>query len=389
MCGRDGERPSESSFEQVIETQVGGSVDARFQAVRAAFAENFEKHNEDGAACCVYVDGKPVVDIWGGTYRDDTLQLVFSTTKGIAAIAAHMLAEEGRLDFDAPVVEYWPEFGAEGKERIPVRWLFCHKAGLAAIDRPIVLDDVLLWTPAVQALAAQRPLWEPGSAHGYHTLTYGWLAGEVIRRITGTTVGAFVAERIAGPLRAEFWIGLPEGEESRVTPVIPPAPPGPGAELDPFTRRLMDPTSITARSFGAFPPAAWNERPVHAAEQPAGSGIGTARALARIYAACIGEVDGVRLLRSDTVGAAATTQARGSDLTMTYETHFGTGFALPSPFRPMAGDGSFGHYGSGGSVGFANSRLGVSFGYTMNQMRPVWGADPRTRALVEALLACL
>jgi len=373
----------------VIETRVRGAVDARFERVREAFAENFEKYDENGAACCVYVDGKPVVDLWGGTYAEDTLELVFSTTKGIAAVAAHMLAQEGRLDFDAPVVEYWPEFGAEGKDRIPVRWLFCHRAGLAAADRPFTLDDVVRWTPAVETLAAQRPLWEPGAAHGYHTITYGWLAGEVIRRITGMTVGAFVAERIAGPLAAEFWIGLPEKQEPRVVSVLPPAPPAPGAELDSFTRRLMDPSSITFRSFGAIAPAAYNERPWHSADQPAGTGIGSARALARIYAACIGSVDGVRLLEPETVARATETQAHGEDLVMTFETRYGTGFQLSYPFRPMAGEGSFGHYGSGGSVGFAHPRLGISFGYVMNQMRPVYGADPRTRSLVEALLACL
>lgn len=373
----------------MIETRIRGQVDTRFEPVREAFAENFEKHNENGAACCVYVDGRPVVDIWGGTYEDDALQLVFSTTKGITAIAGHMLAQEGRLDFDAPVIQYWPEFAAAGKEEVPVRWLFSHKAGLAAIDRPILLDDVLQWTPAVEALAAQRPLWEPGSAHGYHTVTYGWLAGEVIRRVAGMTVGAFVAERITGPLGAEFWIGLPEVEESRVTPVLPPAMPAPGTELDPLTKRLLDPTSITARSFAVIAPAAFNERPYHSADQPAATGIGNARALARMYAACIGEVDGVRLLEPETVAAGTETQAHGEDRVMVFETRFGTGFQLSYPFRPMAGEGSFGHYGSGGSVGFANPRLGIAFGYTMNQMRPPWGADPRTAALAEALLACL
>ena len=364
-------------------------MDARFESVREAFAENFERHGEKGAALCVYADGKPVVDIWGGTYRQDTLELVFSTTKGITSIAAHMLAQEGRLDFDAPVVDYWPEFGAAGKESIPVRWLFSHRTGLPAVDRPLDLDDVLLWTPAVEALAAQRPLWEPGSAHGYHAWTFGWLTGEVIRRITKGKVGEFVADRIARPLGAEFWIGLPERQEPRFAPVIPPSPPAPGAPLDSFLQRLLDPTSITSRSFVAIPPALYNEHPIHAAEQPAGTGICTARALARIYAACIGAVDGVRLLEEATLAGAMKTQARGDDLVLTFETHYGTGFQLPYPFRPMAGEGSFGHYGSGGSVGFANARLGFSFGYVMSQMRPVYGADPRTKSLVEALVACL
>lgn len=373
----------------MIETQVHGSVQSGFEPVREAFAANFERHGEVGAACCIYLHGKPVVDLWGGAYERDSLQLVFSTTKGVTAIAAHMLAQEGRLDFDAPVVEYWPEFAAEGKERILVRWLFSHKAGLAALDRPIVLDDILRWTPAVEALAAQRPLWAPGSAHGYHTYTFGWLAGEVIRRVTGTTVGRFVADRIAGPLGADFWIGLPEAENSRVAPILPAAPPAAGAELDSLTRRFLDPTSITFRSFAVVPPAEFNEYPFRAADQPAGTGIGSARALARIYASCIGPVDGVRLLEPETVRRATATQASGEDLVLTFETRYGTGFQLPYPFRPMAGEGSFGHYGSGGSVGFANPRLGVAFGYVMSQMRPVYGVDPRTRGLVEALLGCL
>ncbi|MGA8922088.1 MAG: serine hydrolase domain-containing protein [Candidatus Dormiibacterota bacterium] len=383
----------------MIQAPVGGFVAAGFEPVQEAFAANFERHGEVGAACCVHLHGRMVVDLWGGVttpggsdpYIADTLQMVWSTTKGVTAIAAHILAQEGKLEFDAPVVEYWPEFAAEGKERIPVRWLFSHKAGLAAIDRPLGLDDVIAWTPVVDALAAQRPLWEPGSAHGYHTFTYGWLAGEVIRRVSGGTVGEFVAERIAGPLHADFWIGLPEAQNPRVAPVIPAPPPAPGEQLDPLTLRLLDPTTLAHKSFTnpAIPPAAFNEYAFRGAEVPAGNGIGSARALSRIYAACIGEVDGVRLLDAGTVQRATVTQARGEDLVMPYETHYGTGFQLSFPFRPMAGETSFGHYGSGGSVGFADKSLGISFGYVMNQMRPAYGLDPRTSGLVDALLSCL
>jgi len=383
----------------MIQATVGGSVAAGFEPVQEAFAANFEHHGEVGAACCVHLHGKRVVDLWGGVtapggsepYTADTLQMVWSTTKGVVAIAAHMLAQEGKLDFDAPVVEYWPEFAAEAKSKIPVRWLFCHKSGLAAIDRPLGLADVIAWTPCVDALAAQRPNWEPGTAHGYHTWTYGWLAGEVIRRVAGVSVGNFVAERMAKPLRAEFWIGLPEPLNARVAPVIPPLPPPPGSPTDPWAARLADPNSLAHRSWAnpAVPPAAFNEYPLRGAEVPAGNGIGSARALSRLYAACIGEVDGVRLLEPETLQQATKTQARGEDLVQGYETRFGTGFQLSFPFRPMAGEGSFGHYGSGGSVGFAHQELGISFGYTMNQMRPVYGRDPRTSGLVEALLSCL
>ena len=169
----------------MIQAKVGGSVVAGFEPVQEAFAANFDHHGEVGAACSVYLHGKQVVDLWGGVtapggsepYNADTLQMVWSTTKGVVAMAAHMLAQEGRLDFDAPVVEYWPEFAAEGKSKIPVRWLFCHKSGLAAVDRPLGLSDVVAWTPCVEALAAQRPYSEPGTAHGYtRGRTAGWRA---------------------------------------------------------------------------------------------------------------------------------------------------------------------------------------------------------------------
>ncbi len=380
----------------MIETRVHGSVEAGFEPVQAAFAANFERYGEVGAGCCVYLEGRCVVDLTGGVttpggaepYTPNTLQMVWSSTKGVVAVAAHMLAQEGLLDFDAPVVEYWPEFGAEGKERIPVRWLFSHRSGLAAIEQPLGLEDVIAWTPVVDALAAQRPLWEPGTAHGYHTFTYGWLAGEVMRRVSGVSVGQLVAERIAKPLGVEFWIGLPQEMNARVAPVIAPVAANPP---DPFVKRASDPSSLTFKSFTspAIPPSAFNEYLFRSAEVPAGNGIGNARALARIYAACIGEVDGVRLLDPETVERATQTEARGEDLVMGFETHYGTGFQLPFPFRPMAGQGSFGHHGSGGSVGFAQKELGFSFGYAMNQMRPVYGSDPRTNSLIAALLSCL
>jgi CubicO group peptidase (beta-lactamase class C family) len=375
----------------VIETQVHGSVEPGLEPVQDAFAENFERHGESGAACCVYLGGRKVVDIWGGTYTPDTLQMVMSSTKGVVAVAAHILAQEGRLDFDAPVVEYWPEFAAEGKERIPVRWLFSHRAGLPAIDRPLTVDDVLGWDGVVAALAAQKPLWEPNTAHGYHVGTYGWLAGEVIRRVAGKSVGHFVAERISHPLGLELWIGLPEAEESDVAPLIPAPPPPPGQAPDVFAARVLDPTSLLHKAFvnPPLPASIYNERVFHAAEVPAANGITNARSLARMYAACIGEVDGVGLLRPDPLERAIVEQSAGDDLVLGYQTRYATGFQLSFPFRPMAGDGSFGHYGMGGSVGFAHPEKGLAFAYVMNQMLPSGGVDPRTRGLVEALVGCL
>lgn len=381
----------------MIEAPVHGRVEAGFEPVQEAFAVNFERHGEVGAACSIHVGGRPVVDIWGGVtapegsepYTGDTLQMVASTTKGVVSIAAHMLAQEGRLDFDTPVTGYWPEFAAEGKGDIPVRWLFSHRAGLAAIDRPLSLEDVYAWDPVVEALAAQRPLWEPGSAHGYHVGTFGWLAGEIIRRVSGQSVGRFVAERIADPLGLEFWIGLPDELNARVASMIPPPPPS-GAP-DVFTARLLDPTTLLHRAFvnPMMLPGTFNERAFRAAEIPAANGIGTAKSLSRLYAACIGDVDGVRLLAPATLERATATQSQGEDLVLGYETHYGTGFQLPFPFRPMAGEGSFGHYGMGGAVAFAHPGLGFSFAYVMNQMLPSGGVDPRPDALVQALVSCL
>jgi CubicO group peptidase (beta-lactamase class C family) len=381
----------------MIQAVVGGSVEAGFEPVQEAFAANFERYGDVGAACCVHLQGRRVVDLWGGVktsggtepYRADTLQMVASTTKGVVAIAAHMLAQEGKLDFDAPVTHYWPDFAAEGKEGIPVRWLFSHRAGLPVIDRPLTLEDVYAWDPVVRALAAQRPLWTPGSAHGYHVASYGWLAGEIIRRVSGMSVGSFVADRLAEPLGLELWIGLPRELNARVAPMITPPPPT-GAP-DAFTARLMDQSTMLHRAFSnpMMLPGTWDDPVFRAAEIPAANGIGTAGSLSRLYAACIGEVNGVRLLNADTVGRATQTQSSGEDLVMGYETHYGTGFQLPFPFRPMAGEGSFGHYGMGGSVAFAHPGLGFSFAYVMNQMLPSGGVDPRPNALVQSLLSCI
>jgi CubicO group peptidase (beta-lactamase class C family) len=379
----------------MIETQVHGTVEAGFEPVRNAFAGNFERHGEVGAAFCVHQHGRRIVDLWGGVtapgsgdpYTADTLQMVMSTTKGVVAIAAHLLAEEGRLDFDAPVAQYWPEFAAEGKGNMPVRWLFSHRAGLAAIDTALSAEDVYAWDPVVKALAAQQPNWEPGSAHGYHALTYGWLAGEVIKRVSEMSVGQFVAERIARPVGVEFWIGLPDALNGRVAPQIPAPPP---SSADPFAARLADPTSLLHRAFtnpsGLFTAA--NTPAFRAAEVPAANGIGSARSLSRLYAACIGDVDGVRLLKPETVERAMRTEAHGEDLVVGYETRYATGFQLSFPSRPMAGEGSFGHYGMGGSMAFAHPARGLSFGYTMNQMLSPSGPDPRSTALIQAVIRC-
>jgi len=288
-------------------TEIGGDVEPGFEGVADAFRSNFVEHGDVGAATAVYVGGKKVVDLWGGTadvatgrpYDEDTLQLVFSTTKGATAACLNLLAQRGDLDIDAPVATYWPEFKAAGKGEIPVRWLLCHKAGLPYVDGEMSFEDALAWDPVIRALEAQAPIWEPGTAHGYHATTYGWLCGEVVRRITGKSLGTFFAEEVAGPLGLDFWIGLPEAAEPRVAAIIPAPVPG-DPRVRTFLERELDPSTLLgrvitgpSRLFGYD--EMWNRRALHAAEMPSSNGIGTARAVARMYAAIAHEVDGVRL----------------------------------------------------------------------------------------------
>ncbi|MGH9301327.1 MAG: serine hydrolase domain-containing protein, partial [Acidimicrobiales bacterium] len=257
------------------------------------------------------------------------------------------------------------------------------------------LAQALAWDPVIEALAAQEPLWEPGQAHGYHALTFGWLVGELIRRISGRSVGRFFAEEVAGPLGLEFWIGLPEQYEHRVAPLISsPMPDDPA--LRELAVALMGPDTLLGRALtldGAFDSlgltSPFNSRAVHAAEIPAANGITNAASLSRFYAGLIGEVDGVRVLGPEALKVATATQCEGQDKVLMVQTRFGLGFMLHSEFTPLLGPGSFGHSGAGGSLGFADPDTGVSFGYVMNQMQANLSADPRTLGLIEALRSSL
>ncbi|MCZ0988996.1 serine hydrolase domain-containing protein [Streptomyces diastatochromogenes] len=384
-------------------TTIDGEVAYGFEPVREAFAANFAQHGDLGAALCVYLDGRPVVDLWGGTadphtdrpWTRDTLQLVYSATKGATSAAAHLLAQRGALDLDAPVAEYWPEFAANGKAEIPVRWLLSHQAGLVALDQPVPLTKALAWHPMVAALAAQRPVWTPGTAHGYHGRTFGWLVGEVIRRVSGRTPGRFFADEIAAPLGLDFFVGLPAGERDRVsrmvyqqpdvdlTTVPPESIP---EELRDLVAAWRDPNSFSNRAFAVTDPAEidFNSPDVQAAELPASNGIGTARALARMYAALIGEVDGVRLFTPETLASATKEQTSGMDQVMVAPSRFSSGYMLPTETNPMTSPNAFGHTGRGGSLGFADPEHGIAFGYVMNHI--IGGAnDVRATSLVEAV----
>jgi CubicO group peptidase (beta-lactamase class C family) len=392
-----------------MDPTFSGDVEPGFEAVQEAFRYNFEKGRETGAALCVHRNGRPVVDIYGGhfdrlatkPYDADTLQLVFSTTKGATAICANLLAQRGELDLSAPVASYWPEFAPSGKADIPVRSLLTHQAGLPTVDRTLSAEEVQAWDPICAALAEQAPYWEPGKAHGYHALTYGYLVGEVVRRVSGRSIGTYFAEEVAGPLGLEFWIGLPEAYEHRVARVFggnairEGVAEGGGSEPGGYASTLM---ARALNPGGAFGDPGWmNTRPWHAAEVPAANGITNAHSLARLYAGLIGTVEGgpdQPLLTPAQVDEARTVRTFGADqcfltLGFSMDQKIGQGFWVSSPFSPFGAEGSFGHAGAGGSYGFADPENGLAVGYVMNQMSAGVVGDPRSRRIVKAIYGSL
>ncbi len=376
---------------------IGGWVETRFEPVLDAFTENFDARGDVGAAVCVYVDGRPVVDLWGGTadattgkpWAPDSVVLVYSSTKGVTSVCANLLIERGRIDPGARVAEYWPEFAAAGKGEITVAQLMSHQAGLPFVEGDYSLAEVLSWDPMVRALAAQEPVWVPGTRHGYHMRTFGWLVGELVRRVDGRTIGTFWKEEIAEPLGLDFWIGLPESVEPRVARLVLPK-----EDLAALLRQL-GPGLLLARVFSNPSDLfgyneMWNTRELHAAELPSSNGIGDARSLARLYASCVGEVDGVRLLQPSTIAAATVEQACGKDEVLMIESCFGLGFMLGKSFGAANARSAFGHAGAGGSLAFADPDAGIGFGYVMNDLRfDVTEGDPRSESLVRAMYGCL
>jgi CubicO group peptidase (beta-lactamase class C family) len=383
---------------------VHGFCAPGWEGVQDAFTANIESGGEVGAAYAVHHDGRLVVDLWGGTYRPDTLQLVFSTTKGWTAALANLLVERGELDVDAPVASYWPEFAAEGKGSIPVRFLLTHQAGLPYPTETCTLDDVLSWDGVVDKLAASTPMWEPGTQHGYHAVTYGFLVGEVLRRITGRTVGELMAAELSDPLGLEAWIGLPAELEPRVEPLVGGITPEPSDDVDPAMRemlaQLMGPESTLGRALscngGLAEVGVFNTPELRAAELPAANGVTDARSLSRLYAALVGAVEADerfpaagRVLAPETVAAATVRQTTGNDAVLFFESTFGLGFMTSSPFSPYGGPAGFGHAGAGGSVGFADPDAGLGCGYVMSKMQQNLSGDPRSTSLIGATYAAI
>jgi CubicO group peptidase (beta-lactamase class C family) len=390
-----------------------GSFDPRFAGVAEELERNFAERGEVGAAVCVTVDGETVVDLWDGVaepasgraWAEDTIGLVWSCTKGATALCAHVLASRGELDLDAPVARYWPEFAKNSKDDLPVRFLLNHQAGLPALRDPLRDGAFYDWELVVDRLAAEQPFWEPGTRHGYHALTFGFLVGEVVRRVSGRPLGRFFREEVAEPLGLDFWIGLPEEHEPRVAPTIPADPPDPDLLPSMYQVAFSDPASIPAlilaNSGGYMLPGEADTRTAHAADLPATGGITNARGLAGMYRplALGGAVDGMRLVdESQLLRMSAVSSSTSVDASLMVPTRWSLGFVKGSDNRRLApGDRSsvlvsesaFGHTGMGGSFGFADPAARMSFGYSMNKQGPEVGLTARAEALVGAVYRSL
>ncbi|MEV5802330.1 serine hydrolase domain-containing protein [Streptomyces collinus] len=379
-----------------------GHCDAQFEAVRTAFEENFRERGELGAAVTVTVGGEVVVDLWGGwadadrtrPWERETLVNVWSTSKGPTALCAHILAERGLLNFDAPVAEYWPEFAAAGKEKVLVRHLLSHRSGLSGLREPHSVEQLYDWELTTRRLAATEPWWEPGTVSGYHAITFGHLVGEVVRRISGLAPGAFLEREVTGPLGVDFTIGLPEKEAGRAAELVhPPAASG-SEQVASFGR--LTPAVLAALANPLVGAAEANTPEWRAAEIPAANGHGTARAVAALYGifAGRGAYGGRRLLSPESAERVREGQGRCRDLVLGpglgTVTEIGLGLWLSGPNGSYGPNPrAFGHDGFGGSCGLADPEAGVSLGYVMNRMGPHIADDPRKMALVEALYRAL
>jgi CubicO group peptidase (beta-lactamase class C family) len=388
---------------------LGGSVHGvcapGFERVRAALGEILVAGAEVGAALAVYIGGEAVVDLWAGhadaartrAWDRDTIVNLYSIGKAVTAICALRLVEAGSVEIDAPVARYWPEFAQAGKGRIPVRYLLTHQAGLPAIARPLPSGAWSDWRVMTEALAAQAPWWEPGAGHGYHVNTQGFLIGEVVRRVTGRTLGAYLRESFAGPASIDFFIGFGPELDERCAELVPRPTTSEDAELQ---RQLsVDPRTLSGlplMRLNAYrnPPAlsgtgVVNTRAWRAAEVPSTNGHGHARAVARLYSALAGDgtLDGVHVLSPEMVARATERAVEGDDLVLQRPTRFGLGFQLPMPERPLGpSPRAFGHFGAGGSLGFADPDAHVAFAYAMNQGRSGW-QHKHVRHLIDLVYA--
>jgi CubicO group peptidase (beta-lactamase class C family) len=372
---------------------VDGFTHDLFAAVRTQFETNLANGSDVGASFCATFEGETVVDLWGGfadeartrPWKRDTIVNVYSTTKTMTALTALLIADRGQLDFDAPVARYWPEFAAAGKERVKVSHLMSHSAGLSGWKEPLKKDDIYDWEKMTSLLAKQAPYWEPGTASGYHALTQGYLVGEVVRRITGKSLGTVFREEIAGPLGADFHIGLPASEDARVADLIPP-PPG-GAIGDGEQNELQ---ANMSRNPG-IDVSATRTRAWRGAEIPAGGGTGNARAVAEIHTILAngGVAKGRRFMSEAGCRKALELQIEGTDLILAQPVRLGLGFGLPGSMLPLPNPNSIFWGGYGGSLALIDMDARTTFAFAMNKMAATNSGDMRAFGLCMAMWQAL
>jgi len=374
-------------------TEIHGSCDPRFEGIRDAMAANFSDHNDVGACVAVSLEGEMVVDLWGGhrdaaktlPWEEDTIVNVYSSTKTMAALCALVLADRGQLDFHAKVSDYWPEFAQNGKEQVEVRHFMSHSAGLSGLDEPCAPPEVYDWDHVVNALAKQAPWWEPGTASGYHAITQGHLIGEVVRRITGKSIGEFFAQEIAGPLGADFHIGTDESHFDRIGELIPPASEPAAA---------ADGASIAARSFRSPAIDATHSRTAEwrKAEIPAANGHGNARSIVRVQTAVanLGSAWGVDLMSEASARRVFEEQTNGTDLVLDVPLVFGLGYGLSNPLMPMGPNEHIAYWGGwGGSTVVVDQDARLCVSYVMNRMEGDLLGDMRGFSILQAAYASL
>lgn len=378
---------------------VGGFCDTAFSAVREAFINNFVEHNEIGASVCIEVDGRVVVDLYGGyadvaktkSWKQDQLVNVFSVGKGITSLVAAQCVDRGEISYDSLIVDIWPEFGSHGKELMTLRDALGHRVGLPAVRHQLAPFAMYDWTAMCDALAHERPWWIPGSNHGYHVNTFGYIVGEVLRRATGKSVGTLIAERIASALDADIYLGcspsihhrMAEFEWPSTTPPILPTTGVTEEQLLQFNTYYNPPGLSGAQTVNT---AEWRS-----AEIPSTNMHASAQGVARMYSVLAhgGSHNQVHLASRDVLQLASTEVSNGIDAVLGRESRFGHGFQIPLPERGFGPHTeAYGHYGAGGSVGFCDPVSRVGFGYVMNQMGPRW-QNPRNKALMNALYECL
>ena len=388
---------------------VHGNYDPKFERVAEQFIRNFNENGEIGASVNLNIEGQTLVHLWGGKqdpengteWKEDTISIVFSCTKAATALCAQILVDRGELDLNAKVTDYWPEFGQQGKENTTVLMMLNHASGLPALREPVKPGGYYDWDYMIDRLASEEPFWEPGTRNGYHMITFGWTVGELVRRVSGLSLGAFFQKYVAEVLGIDFWIGLPEKEEPRVSKMIPFVPDPSMSPTDFVLALLSDPTSIQHLSLFNSGGHDVDSREAHAAEIGGGGGLSNARGLAGMFnpLANDGKVGPVELISKDRITAmSACSMATRRDATLLLPSRFGQGFMLSMDNRKaqegqrdsaILGRQAFGHVGAGGSIGFADPEARLGFGYSMTKMGAGILLNERGQSLVDATYASL